>query len=164
MNVQTKICTHIENTQELIIEIRKNAHIGNSQEMLIENTQELLTENTQERTRIHQNWSLKIHKNTQYTGIDNWKCSRKELHQTLNSSSGHQFSCSTASAIHSRKREVAREAQSPKTRGKTANTNNKTESTQSTCVTWYRYEYNVAREVWSKCKMPCSSRPTQGGP
>ena len=45
MNVQTKICTHIENTQELIIEIRKNAHIGNSQEMLIENTQELLTEN-----------------------------------------------------------------------------------------------------------------------
>ena len=64
MNVQTKICTHIENTQELIIEIRKNAHIGNSQEMLIENTQELLTENTQERTRIHQNWSLKIHMNT----------------------------------------------------------------------------------------------------
>ena len=91
-----------------------------------QNTPELIVENTHE----HTHWK--------YLGIEKWKCSRKELHQTLNSSSGHQFSSSTASAIHSRKREVAREAQSPKTRGKTANTNNKTESTQLTCVTWYR--------------------------
>ena len=141
MNVQTKICTHIENTQELIIE------------------------NTQERTHLkytkNAHWKYTRNAHQKYTGIDKWKCTRKELHQTLNSSSGHQFSSSTASAIHSRKRE---EAQSPKTRGKTANTNNKTESTQSPCVTWYRYKYNVAREVKSKCKMPCSWGPTQGGP
>ena len=98
-----------------------------------------------------------------YTRIDECKYTRNELHQTLNSSSGHQFSSSTASAIHSRKREVAREAQSPKTRGKTANTNKKTESTQSTCVTWYKYKYNVAREVKSKCRPPCSWQGKQGG-